>query len=145
MKDIFRLDTIYKIKIMALFKNTVQYYISTGNILAEDKVFLIIKCHDKFYEIKLELSCKTNDENLFYKVTDIDEISDIKSYMLTRRTNKYKVYLPNETELIKYNKKIKIKNNTYNTQSFIFANNCFIYNCDEEDVVILNESNFKLV
>ena len=98
-------------------------------------------------EIKLDLSCKTNDENLFYKVTDIDEVSDIKSYMLTRRTNKYKVYLPNETELIKYNKKIKIKikNNTYNTQSFIFANNCFIYNCDEEDVVILNESNFKLV
>ena len=50
MKDIIRLDTIYKIKIMALFKNTVQYYISTGNILAEDKVFLIIKCHDKFYK-----------------------------------------------------------------------------------------------
>ena len=95
------IDEMHKIKIIALFQKSTKSYTTTGMTIHEDKRFLVIKCHEHYYELDIS----PLPFGITQKIFHIDEIENIKSYMYTRKMTKYSIYIPEEQELKKYQKK----------------------------------------
>lgn len=133
-------DEIHKIKIVALFDKETKSYTPTGMSLYEHTKYLVIKCHERYYELDISPLPFELDQKIFH----IEEIDSIKSYIYTKTKCGYAIYIANNQELEKYNKKIKVGNKDYFSDSILLANISVVIDCEEDMLLMLDRRKFDL-
>lgn len=127
--EILNANSLYKIKTVGLFA---QHYEEFGMSGIRKFVLykLILKCHDAFYELKVEAS-----EGHLMAAFAPSKIKDIESFIKEHKKKSFEILAPSSNDVE--------RNLTQHSNKLEGAG--FVYNCDEQQFEMLDERYYHLV